>query len=404
MQSQTWVVVSTQTEYADLVKITGPTYEKILSKPLPDTFLKIIEQAKAEKTPTDQANRVTTLLAERIRYTGDWRPIRGGLIPRDLKVIDETRFGDCKDMATSTTAMLRVLGFDAHVAWVERGSVPTAFPKLALSGVFNHAIVRASKNGEKFWIDPTNLQSFAQGVFEDIAERRALVVDLENPRLESISVGGPSSSVAFAHREVSFLSGGRMQTTAQLQLKGRASVEVTGAVLRYSKSMLEYGLATSVARPSNLISYEVAPYDLSSRLVKDLQLRLKVLEKRSSYLTSAGPLYTLPVEGLVSDLLTIDLKDRISGFFLGPPQTRKRVTELERVGLVGKLPPKCSIDTPWISLSREFKTSRSGVEITDLLVTKQMALLNIELKSDAFAEFQKKLKQCFDLIGITYRP
>ena len=126
----------------------------------------------------EKLNTVTSLLAENINYLGDWRPISGLYVPRDLEAIANTKLADCKDFSAATAAILRKLGMEAHISWVKRGlgafESPTPLPTMT---EFNHAIVRAVTSGRTYWVDPTNFSSFAQGIFPDIADKRTLTLD-----------------------------------------------------------------------------------------------------------------------------------------------------------------------------------------------------------------------------------
>ena len=121
---ETWVVISTSKNYADLAIPVSAQYEKIINSPLPPPFEKILAAAKKQKTYIDKINTTTSLLADAVRYMGDWRPTRGGHIPRPLDTIASTKFGDCKDFTVSTVAILRRLGMEAKAAWVERAPNP----------------------------------------------------------------------------------------------------------------------------------------------------------------------------------------------------------------------------------------------------------------------------------------
>ena len=402
-EDMVWVTLSTNADYADLVRKISPRYEEVLGAGLPATYKAIAEAASKERKPVDQVNRVTALLAEKIRYTGDWRPIRGGHIPRPLEMIARTGFGDCKDFSASISAILRSLGFEADVAWVERELKPNSYPKLALQTAFNHAIVWARKGAEVFWVDGTNLQSFAQGVFEDINERPALVIDAKYPRWEKISGGDERQALTYEKRRVESLKDGVSRISSEIFLKGRAAVQITGAGLRESSDVLSYRFATMLSRESDILSYHVDLDDLNSRITRDRVFHVLIDERRSSSLTSAGPIYRLAPREEVVDLLTIDRKDRVSGFFIGHPKTAHRDITLMGVELVGTVPPACKIESPWMKLTRKFTVTGKSIRIDEEVRFQCLMLTAEEIRGADFAKLQSDLKRCFDLAGVIYR-
>lgn len=67
----------------------------------------------------------------------------------------ERRYGDCKDKAVLLIAILRELGYDAFPALVShslRGHVADYLPS---PGLFDHVIVAADVDGQRYWIDAT---------------------------------------------------------------------------------------------------------------------------------------------------------------------------------------------------------------------------------------------------------
>ena len=177
-----WVEISTAKKWPEMVKSLGNQYESIITSPLPKMHQRILDSVQKIPTgPEDQIEFIIAALIGGIRYFRDWKAINGGYVPRPLSVIAKTGFGDCKDLSVSLAALLRKIGFKAHVGFIHRGRWRHGNSdfKLPNGGAFNHAIVRAEKSGRVFWLDPTNKVSYARGLFSDITDRPILILKKE---------------------------------------------------------------------------------------------------------------------------------------------------------------------------------------------------------------------------------
>jgi len=114
-------------------------------------------------------------ICQKVQYLGSWLTFKGMFIPRSFEDVEKSRFGDCKDFATGTVAMLRALGIEADIALVERSLIAVQYDPFP-SWFVNHAIVKATTStGKVYWIDPTNYTA-TLSVRGDIADRPAITM------------------------------------------------------------------------------------------------------------------------------------------------------------------------------------------------------------------------------------
>ena len=85
---------------------------------MPKLYQDIVDEAKDKDNIYEVLNIVTTNLAEKIQYLTNARTTKGRLIPQDLKQVEATRLGDCKDYSTAVVVILKQLGIDAKSAAV----------------------------------------------------------------------------------------------------------------------------------------------------------------------------------------------------------------------------------------------------------------------------------------------
>ncbi len=398
----TWVVLSSSKDYALLGNSVTQEYEAVLNADLPAPFKTILEAARKEKTLTDQANTITSLLADQVRYLGDWRPRRGGHIPRSLETISSTKFGDCKDFASVTAAILRKLGHTAWVAWVERGMKPTPLPKLALDSAFNHAIVAVETKEGIRWLDPTNYASFAQGIFDDIQGRPALLIVPSHSHMEEIPISPANQSELSRISNLAFDLNGDAILRADLSYQGRGATLVTGLTREMSTESINYLLAKAVAEDNYVKWTKVQNYDLSSRIVKDTFFKIEVGVKNMALQTTAGLAYQMP-RGDLRSLLEMEPSNRVSDYYLGNYEIVRITYQIDQAQLIGHLPRGCELDSPWMKISRVFKKTKTGIEISDKREIKKRNLTNKEIKGAIFGKFQDSLQSCFRQVAVVFR-
>jgi transglutaminase-like putative cysteine protease len=78
----------------------------------------------------------------------------GGWMPHEPRSVIQNKYGDCKDMALLTIAMLRELGIKAYPALL-RTKMGGEVDRDLLVPRFDHMIVRVEGSDTTYWVDPT---------------------------------------------------------------------------------------------------------------------------------------------------------------------------------------------------------------------------------------------------------
>ena len=399
-----WVSVSSVIEWQILIQKIAPEYQLVLDQPLPKVFQDISDQASHEPDTFKKINHVTSRLAHELHYMGDWRSISGRIYPNNFEKIAQSRKGDCKDFATVTTAILRKLGINAHVALVRRGGYfddPNGLPSI---NAFDHAIVRVELKNQIYWVDPTNFVSFAHGLFPDISNRWALPLKAGAKDREKIPNIQPEKSEVDITEELKFLDKDRTLIKGSLTEKGSSAVGITGAGLRASKENIDFHLISFVGDVNRMSRWNFRPYDLTSRVVQDVKFEYEYEKRNSELKTSSGPGYLVQPSMIIPRLLT-RVQDRVSDLLiLDQPTTLKRMTLLKGAKLIGKSNLNCKLDSSWLSASRRVFQTKAGIEISDAFIVRQALVSNAELRAKEFLQLQDKLENCFNNVAITFRP
>ncbi len=398
----TWIDISSTKDWTDIAKPMVNKYESILNQPLPQAFDKILQLAKKKNKTIDQINTVTSHLAENINYLGDWRPISGLYVPRDLEKVASTKLADCKDFSAATASILRKLGLKAHISWVKRGvgiyDNPSNLPTLS---EFNHAIVRVITPEKTFWVDPTNYSSFSQGIFPDIADRKTLVMDPQKISMEKIPALQPEDGNVILVKNFQSKNEDQFEIEGQLQIKGFASIPYTGLSLKASKQSIDYGLIKAIGDENRIIQWSVEPSDLSSRIVSDLSFQFHFIEKDEDLKTSAGPAIRLSAGSYIPVLLT-KTTDRVSDLFIGTPLSVRKEFHMNKISRLGTHSLDCDIKSPWINASRSVSDQEEGLLVVDEVIIKKSNIPNQELHSSEYSQLQKSLQKCFYGTAIVY--
>jgi hypothetical protein len=391
---QTWFKVSTVESFNDIAKAMAPAYEKVVNQPLPAEFEAIRKKAQKAKDEISKINVVTSHLANTIRYMGDWRSIKGKYFPRDLKKIVSSGVADCKDYATSTAAILRKLGFQVNVSTVWRGGVylPSENPLPSIE-LFNHAIIKVvTKGGKVLWVDPTNFASMAQGVFFDIADRPALVLNSQKPSYEDI----PNTDYHHAKVLVDSIDNIKemaISSKGKIVLSGEQALGLTGRALSSSQQAIEEDIIYLLSGELTPLRREVKLPNLSSRIVRDLEIEFSYTTDKELLVTNNGLGVPL-TSGWASAFLDI-ADDQKGALLLSSPYTVENKTILKNVDAYNLDQLNFKVQNRWINAERTCRKVGKDIEILSRVERLQSYILAEELNSPEYINFKKELvKRC----------
>jgi hypothetical protein len=156
-------------------------------KPTPE--LEKLASTLAGKNPDSLTRNIYSLLRSRIRYHADLE-ILHAYIPRPAGEVLAKGYGDCKEMATLMTTLLRLKGVTAGVALVATpgsAQVVEAYPSM---GGFNHMIVYVqAQDGSVRFFDPTVKQGDPFDSYFTLIDRTALLLKDGGSFLQVIPMG-----------------------------------------------------------------------------------------------------------------------------------------------------------------------------------------------------------------------
>ncbi|WP_254229763.1 DUF3857 domain-containing protein [Wolbachia pipientis] len=401
IKHNTWVSLSSLSEWEDLAKKLAPGYHSVINQPLPATFEAIAEFAANESTDEEKINAVTSLLNEKVQYMGDWRTVSGKFFPRDLEKIADSQVGDCKDFSASTAAILQKLGYKVQPILVMRGTTSISNPEaLPNMGNFNHVMLKVTNRGGKiYWIDPTNTVSMAQGVFPDIADRNALVLDSEEADYIKIPAVQGENSKVISHSELT-IEDNVVNEYGQLTVQGEVALGLTGVGLYYSDEQLRdsvFRMISGVYLDEEEKKFLELP-DLTLRNVEDLTIKYEFQQKNKIFKTNLGPALNLG-DNWLNDVVNT-ASDQVSDLFIGVPKTKESHMIIKDIKIKNCENLNFEIDSPWLYVNRFCKYKNDGTEFSNLITIKKSFITNEELKTAEYKNLKSELENNFSRASI----
>ncbi|MEI8055064.1 MAG: DUF3857 domain-containing protein [bacterium] len=400
----TWVSISSLNKWEDLATRLDKLYTKVLTQSLPKDFIKITEIAAQKKDEIEQINTVTSLLNDKIQYMGDWRTVKGKFVARDLAKISKTQLGDCKDFAASTAAILTKLGYKAQVALVRRGVrsfYPDSLPTLE---AFNHAFVKVTnKQGKILWIDPTNFQSMADGIFPDIAGKMALILDPKQPGYEKIASIDPKHAWSTSVRQIEIINDSKIIESGNVTLRNENAYSLTGITSQTSEATIKdfiYNfLSHSRLEEKNKKNLQL-PY-LKSRIVKDISFNYTFEQENRVLKTNLGQALKLTYDSLWN---FFDIsQDSVTDIVVDAPYTATKQTIIKNINTQNIESLNKEINTPWMYVSRKcIINSNRDLQIDDTIIIYKNLIANTELKTPEFIKLKDDLEKNFKDIAVVF--
>lgn len=391
----TYLKVSTLKNFEEMGAAFAPEYEKTFQHPLPPLMQKIRDLSEHLTSPIDQINSVTSLLQDKIRYLGDWRSVKGAYFPRTLEKIANSQSGDCKDFATSTAAILKQLGYKAQVALVKRDedNLMTTPPFASLKFV-NHVIVKVTKSDNQvLWIDPTNTLSMADGLFSDIANRFAIVLDSQTPSFEMIPDIDASHSCVSIQETIEFKDDD-IHNKGIINYKGEQSCDLTETIFLESSRVAQNNQMKVIAGNKRLIESHLDLPALKSRIVRDLSIPYSYKAENNCIYSNMGRGFDLG-KGWAHYFLTKIPSNSLKILSLLNPARTMRETLIKNIDVENISYLNCEIQTPWLKSFRSFEETSEGILMREDTWFLKKYISPEEYKSPIYKQFIKDLEKYY---------
>ncbi len=142
--------------------------ESELVKHLADSLTKYIKEPKLK------AKAIYQWVQEYIKYVAFEDGLEG-FIPRQAKDVCTKRYGDCKDMSSLITALLRAAGLKSYYTWIGTRDIPYDYDEVFLPITDNHMISTLNIGDEWIFLDGTDPNCVFGFPSEHIQSKQALI-------------------------------------------------------------------------------------------------------------------------------------------------------------------------------------------------------------------------------------
>jgi hypothetical protein len=400
------LTVSTEPDWAKHFAPLITEYEKTLNEKIPAPLEPEIKEWKKIKDPGLQITKILEFMSRQYRYFGDWRRVRGGFYPRHLAEIEKSRYGDCKDLSTLLTSILRQLGFNAHVSLIDRGVtqwLDQPVPKIANMGEFNHAISRAEKDGQVWWLDATNAVVTLKP-FADIAGKNSFVIRPDNPGFERLPLITPDQYQYDDVESYTFNTKEGVKVNVQADYKSMAAFRLAYGFLTNPREKMLFDIVDYYSDGQELKDFkftQASPSLETHRDLKDLHYDFIYWTPSATFRSSAGQFLPFGDGSLRGGFY--ETKGRESDFSLADiPMIQHSKKILHNVQGVGE-PISCELKSPWIDIKRDVVYNKNDIQIVQQTTIKKPAILQKEFTSSAFLNLRDQARRCFYRTGLLFK-
>ena len=125
-------------------------------------------------TEMEKAQAIYIWVQNHIKYVAFESGLEG-FVPRQAADVCKKRYGDCKDMASLLTALLKASGLKAYFTWIGTRSIPYMYTEVPLPITDNHMISAVQINNNWIFLDATDPNCIFGFPSSAIQNKQALV-------------------------------------------------------------------------------------------------------------------------------------------------------------------------------------------------------------------------------------
>lgn len=215
----------------DLYKLYRGYVSKINIQPGPELHHIVDSLCKGASSSEEKARKIYAWVQQNIKYIAFEQGMEG-FIPRDANLVCNRRFGDCKDMSSILTTMLKLASLDAYYTWIGTRKIPYTYTETPLPIVDDHMISTVKLNDKYIFLDATDPGCAFGMPSEGIQDKQALLA-IDDTAYKLVQVPTPAA-------EISQLTDSTILELTSQGIVGHTVMDLTGYYAMGFQDMLSF--------------------------------------------------------------------------------------------------------------------------------------------------------------------
>lgn len=203
-----------------------------------------------KKSDMEKATAIYQWVQRNIRYVAFENGLEG-FRPRQAADVFNKRYGDCKDMSSILTTMMRMAGIEAYYTWIGTRSIPYTHTEVPMPFADNHMISTARIDGKWYFIDGTSPNSTIELPPTHIHGKEALVGMGDKFKLVEVPYTAATITTTADTTILQLDESGLIKGTTVMHFSGHAGEDVHNALLYTSEKSKEDYVRNRLLRGSN---------------------------------------------------------------------------------------------------------------------------------------------------------
>jgi Transglutaminase-like superfamily/Domain of Unknown Function with PDB structure (DUF3857) len=329
---------------------------------------------KPLQTPLQKAEAIYKWVQNHIRYVAFENGLEG-FRPRQAAEVCSKRYGDCKDMSSIITQMLRMAGIEAYYTWIGTRDIPYTYTDVPLPIVDNHMIAVARIDNRWYFIDGTSPSSSIYLPPSSIQHKQALV-GISDTKYEilTVPVADPVISSVEDSTFIHFTADG-IAGKEKVLYKGYYAEDVHNALLYRDEKRLKEYVKTRMGKASN--KFMLGEYKVTKHEAPSLEARIVADFEVPGYGKKVGNEYyiNLNLEKLFENQLIDTAKRKVPRQFEYQGQiTSHHILDIPAGYEVSYHPKDFEVETTFYKLKVQYKKQTNRIIATQQLTTKILML------------------------------
>ncbi len=231
-------------------------FVKNINKELGPELRKITDSLiSGKKSDREKAASIYSWVQNNIKYVA-FEDGMEGFIPRDANLVCHRRYGDCKDMASILTMMLRQAKLNAYYTWIGTRSLPYTYEETPTPIVDNHMICTLLLEGKYIFLDGTDNTCVFGIPADHIQSKEAmLAINEKEFKIITVPVMEKSENQVTDTTVISFSDKG-VNGSIHLSMKGYYATNLQNSLTYVGDKEKEKYFRDMLSRGSNKFSLE----------------------------------------------------------------------------------------------------------------------------------------------------